>query len=515
MLFNSYSFLFVFLPIVLGLFFALGRPGDRRAATVCLLASSLVFYGWWNYRFLLLLVVSILFNWFVGETISKRTPPERPAGQKPLLVLGIVVNLFFLGYFKYTNFFIQNVTAFFNTRSPLYDIILPLGISFFTFTQIKYLVDAYRGQAKPYPFLQYSLFVTFFPHLVAGPILDHKSIIPQFADKKFVLFRADHMAKGLTLFFLGLLKKALLADQMAIYATNVFDASAMGVIFTFFEAWVGALSYTLQIYFDFSGYSDMAIGLALMFNIKFPINFFSPYKAVNVIDFWRRWHITLSHFLRDYLYIPLGGNRKGVVRQNLNLFVTMFLGGLWHGAAWTFVIWGSLHGVFLAINHGWRSLRQRLGHDVEHSSRPGRFLSRMVTLVAVIGAWVFFRAADLETAFRVLKGMAGIHGVSLPRGMAENSPFLAKWGFLFNGLTPTLGISPSTMTFYISVALVIALFGPNTMEIINNDGPTRSPVGEKFFHWRPSPRWAVLIGVGAAFSVMALSQVSEFIYFQF
>jgi D-alanyl-lipoteichoic acid acyltransferase DltB (MBOAT superfamily) len=303
-------------------------------------------------------------------------------------------------------------------------ILLPLAISFFTFQQIAYLVDAYEGLTREYNFLHYCLFVTFFPQLIAGPIVHHREMLPQFASDTIYRFNQSTFTAGLTTFCLGLFKKVIIADGAATYATPVFDAAEAGEILTFFEAWTGAFGYTIQLYFDFSGYSDMAIGLGMMFGIRLPLNFFSPYKAVNIIDFWRRWHMTLSRFLRDYLYIPLGGSRRGKVRRYVNLMVTMLLGGLWHGAGWTFVAWGALHGFYLVVNHAWHAVRRSLGHNLEKTTLAGRTLSRIVTLTAVIFAWVLFRAESFGGAMSIISGMVGLNGFALPSQVLSFLPFM-------------------------------------------------------------------------------------------
>ena len=361
MLFNSYIFIFCFLPVTLVIFFGLARFRQIEAAKIWLTISSLFFYAYWNIAYLPLMVISIVFNHQIGGWIASSKPKSSQA--KTLLWIGIIVNLIVIAYYKYANFFLSSVQGFVRINFALPEIILPLAISFYTFTQIAYLVDAYRGETKEanYDLLSYSLFVTFFPQLVAGPILRHDELIPQFRQLRNFVFSHKNAARGATFFVLGLAKKVLIADTLSPWVATVFN-NAEAV--TFIEAWVGALSYTFQLYFDFSGYSDMAIGLGLIFNIRLPINFDSPYKAVSIIDFWRRWHITLSNFLRDYLYITLGGSRRGQVRRYGNLLTTMLLGGLWHGAGWTFVIWGGLHGVYLCINHGWRKLNFSLPQDI-------------------------------------------------------------------------------------------------------------------------------------------------------
>jgi alginate O-acetyltransferase complex protein AlgI len=430
MLFNSYAFIFFYLPIVLLGFFQLGRLNHSYAAAWLTLVS-LFFYGYWNPAYVGLLLGSIVCNYAFGLWIAKsrihaaRAFPAQLSGYAPsccvkdsdpklphdgfrkkhLLIVAIVANLALLGYYKYANFFVASVNILAGTQWDVGNIILPLGISFFTFTQIAFLVDTYRGEVKEYNFVHYVLFVTYFPHLIAGPVLHHKEMMPQFARQATYRINWEHVATGVMLFTLGLCKKTLWADPLAAYADGIFGGVAMGMTPTIYEAWAGALTYTLQIYFDFSGYTDMALGIALMFGIRLPINFDSPYKASSIIDFWRRWHMTLSRFLRDYLYIPLGGNRHGKFRRYLNLFTTMLLGGLWHGAGWTFVIWGALHGLYLTINHLWREL-------VPQKSRLPAWLGNLsgglITFIAVVASWVVFRASDMAQAVTILKAMAGI-----------------------------------------------------------------------------------------------------------
>lgn len=309
-------------------------------------------------------------------------------GKKSLLGAAITANLLLLAYYKYANFFVSSLSSAAGWESINLDIILPIGISFFTFTQVAFLVDTYQGKVKEYNFAHYLLFVTYFPHLIAGPVLHHKEMMPQFADKKTYLPSADNFAIGLSIFVIGLSKKVLIADNIAPLANPVFEINAHPALV---ESWFGALAYAMQLYFDFSGYSDMAIGLSRLFGVRLPLNFNSPYKAENIIDFWRRWHMTLSRFLRDYLYIPLGGNRNGSFARFRNLFITMLLGGLWHGAGWTFVIWGGLHGIYLGINHGWHFLQEKLGLSASQSLRS-KIVARSITFLAVLVAWVFFRA---------------------------------------------------------------------------------------------------------------------------
>src|SRR4051794_4741525 len=395
MLFNSYSFIFLFLPAVLAGYFALGR-GSNLAPVVWLALASLAFYSLGNWQYVALLLASIAFNYGVGYLLIVRD--FRPRLRFAVLTAGVAGDLLVLGIFKYAGFLAANFNALFTTGLVVH-ILLPVGISFYTFTQIAFLVDAYRGQVARYALPHYALFVTYFPHLIAGPILHHRDMIPQFERAEAKRPDPHLILCGLIIFAIGLFKKTCLADAIQPLVGPVFGPGSP----TFDQAWIGALAYTFQLYFDFSGYSDMAIGISLMFGIFLPLNFNSPYKATSIIDFWRRWHMTLSQFLRDYLYIPLGGNRRGPVWRYVNLVITMLLGGLWHGAAWTFVAWGALHGAYLCINHAWN----RFGPEVTPGLRSAATLLGVVlTFLSVVVAWVFFRADDIDSAVYVLVRMA-------------------------------------------------------------------------------------------------------------
>jgi len=495
MLFNSYVFLFAFLPITLIGFYLIGAKGHYRAAVGWLVAASLFFYGWWNPAYLGLIFFSMLFNYGMSIMFDKSL-----GGQKRiLLIFGIAANLGLIAYFKYANFFVDNLNGVLGSTYHLEKIILPLAISFFTFQQIAYLVDAYKGETRKYGFLHYCLFVTFFPQLIAGPIVHHSEMLPQFAKEAIYKFNYKNLATGLTIFTIGLFKKVVIADGVAGYATPVFAAAEDGVLLTVFEAWGGTLAYTLQLYFDFSGYSDMAIGLALMFGVRLPLNFYSPYKARNIIEFWSRWHITLSRFLRDYLYIPLGGNKKGKTRRYINLMITMLIGGLWHGAGWTFVAWGALHGGYLIINHAWRSLRQQLGHDLSRSTFVGRGAAQALTLLAVMIGWTFFRAESFEGAMVMISAMSGA-----------------------NDMVPHEFLEWKNAIAYLTIASLIALYMPNTLDLMSDHRPTVSTHADAakkprlgFLQFRMNIKWAVLTAVMLFISISKLSQVSEFLYFQF
>ena len=408
MLFTTATFLCLFLPVVLAGFFAIARFSHATAA-LWLFLASVVFYGYWMPAFTLLLLGSILGNYWLGSRISRAADAKQagqPARAKQWLMLGVGVNLALLSYFKYANFFVDNLNTVLGSTWDIGRVILPIGISFFTFTQIAYLVDTWRKGVREPKLVHYGLFVTYFPHLIAGPVLHHAQMMPQFGQSDTYRFNAANFNAGLAIFALGMFKKVVLADGVSPYADAVFSAADAGTVPSFTEAWLGAIAYTGQLYFDFSGYSDMAIGLSWMFNIRLPFNFNAPYQASNISDFWRRWHMSLSQFLRDYLYIALGGNRKGAVRRYVNLMATMVLGGLWHGASWSFVLWGFLHGLFLGVNHAFRALCgprwcERLAHQ-----RAFVALAWLLTMLSVIVAWVVFRATTLGGAFTMLASMA-------------------------------------------------------------------------------------------------------------
>lgn len=469
MLFNSLEFITAFLPVTLIGFFLLAAWGGKRAAMFWLISASLFFYSWWDYHNLFILVPSVVANYFIGGAIGRARDDGRIATARLLVVLGVAVNLAAIAYFKYLNFFVDTVGTATGLELAVQRVVLPLGISFFTFQQIKFLVDRYTGASPQQPDLAgYVLLVTFFPHVIAGPIVHHDDLLPQFKDERVFRFAPELFADGVALFLLGLAKKVVLADQFGLHANEGFNAAAVGQDLTFFAAWGAALAYTLQLYFDFSAYSDMAIGLARMFGLRFPLNFNSPYKAANIIDFWRRWHMTLSRFLREYLYVPLGGNRHGLHRRYTNLMATMLLGGLWHGAGWAFVFWGGLHGLYLVINHGWHRLRQAVGFPPGEPSLWGRCIGCPVTLLAVIIGWVFFRAADFDAALAVLRGMAGLNGAVLPSQLIGFIPMLAG---IADGVGAVPYLAGGSIMGFIEMAVLVGLgfaltfFAPNLHQI--------------------------------------------------
>lgn len=493
MLFNSYLFIFLFFPITLIGMFCLGKYSHRLAA-LWLVLASLTFYAEWDAHFVLLLLGSIMFNYGASYWIGLQRNAGSNRQARYALAFAIIANLLLLGYFKYANFFITSTNQLLGSDFPSLNIILPLGISFFTFTQIAFLVDVYRGIAREYNFIHYLLFITYFPHLIAGPVLHHKQMMPQFAKTSTYQFNAEHFVVGLTIFILGLSKKVLVADHLSVQATPIFNAVRDGQILTLPEAWNGALAYTLQLYFDFSGYSDMAIGLSLMLNVRLPMNFDSPYKSTSIIDFWKRWHMTLSAFLRDYLYIPLGGNRQGSARRYINLITTMLLGGLWHGAGWTFIIWGALHGLYLTLNHGWREFKLHLGWG--DGGTFSRLIAGALTFIAVVVAWVFFRADNLTVAYSMLRSMFGVYGLR------------SDW----------LPIREQLKV--IIPPLLIVWLLPNVREMLILYRPTwNDTIGETSFtgnfKWKPTKLTAVLMGLLFALSLIGITSSSEFLYFQF
>lgn len=491
MLFNSYVFLLAFLPLTLITVAGARRYGERVVQAVLVLAS-LVFYGWFVPGYVLLLVGSALFNYGVGIAI------ERRRGQGSVVAFGVAANLAVLGICKYLDFLIGTANTLFATDWAFVNLVLPLAISFFTFQQIAYLVDLHRGTASTSSLLEYLMFVCFFPQLIAGPIVHHAEVIPQFRRPEFGRVTSAGLMAGLAWLAIGLVKKVLIADSLAPVAQTVFGMAASGGEPALFTAWSGALAFAFQIYFDFSGYSDMAIGLGLMFGVALPLNFAAPYRASSIIEFWRRWHMTLSRFLRDYLYIPLGGNRRGKVRRYVNLMVTMLLGGLWHGANWTFVVWGGLHGLYLVVNHLWRAAGLGLP----------RAAGWVITFVGVCFAWTFFRAHSFSAAWAMVRGMAGANGAVLA---AEHKPLLGALGNVLADLGVVFRGLPAFHLTYVPLfaGLILgALLLPTTQTLMGGVGAAR-------FGWRNGLAWGAVAGSLMAVALLGFGRTSEFIYFQF
>ncbi len=472
MLFNSYDYLLWFLPATLVAFFALGRR--PLAAQAWLTIASLVFYGWWNPWHLPLIGGSIAVNFAVARAL------QRGAG-RAVLAFGIAANLGVLGVFKYADFFLANAARLTGDTPHLLRLALPLGISFFTFTQIAYLVDVYRRKAREPVLVNYALFVTFFPHLLAGPILHHSEMMPQFAETSNKRPQASNLAAGLFLLTIGLMKKVLLADTFAPIADAGFaDPGTLSPL----AAWIAVLAYTMQIYFDFSGYTDMALGAARMFNIRMPINFDSPYRATDIREFWHRWHMTLSRFLREYLYIPLGGNRQGALRTAVNVLATFLLGGLWHGAAWTFVIWGALHGVAMVACRLWE----------RHGAPLPRALAWAITFLFVMVTWVFFRATSMDNALAMLRAMAGM-------GAATALPVEAWLGGLQTSLANVLSMPPSWTLVPAAIGLVLVWRRANSNALVAQ--------------FRPTFANGALVALALPLCVLQLARVTPFLYFNF
>lgn len=471
-LFNSYEFTFGFLPAALIIFGLLARSGYMRATAAFIILASLFFYGWWNWHYLFLFGFSVGFN-YLWSLILAPANAGYAAGRsakarRVLLGIGVAVNLALLGYFKYRNFAVSSAGVLLGTHWKLPPLVLPLAVSFFTFEQITYLSAASNGEPGTGDFISYCMFIAFFPHLIAGPIVRYNEIYPQFnRDTRFALTAAN-LSDGLMIFAIGLFKKVIIADTFRDIVDPIFGHP--GPV-SFGDAWGAALGFALQIYFDFSGYSDMAIGLARMFGVRFPENFDSPYKSRDLVQFWRRWHITLSFFLRDYLYIPLGGNRRGELRHYLNLMITMVLGGLWHGANWTFVTWGTLHGLGLSLNHVRRKAKWKFPDAV----------AWVITFVFVTVAWVFFRAETFREAAFLLRGMAGL---------ASGPGLIHKYSIGFHEFVR------------IAIALGIVLFCPNRQAIMN-------------YQWRSDYLYAAVFAILMATATMTMANPPPFIYFQF
>lgn len=476
MLFNSYTYILAFLPITLLVYWLLQRFAAKLSKP-WLIVASLTFYSWWNPIYLPLILGSILVNYLIGTRLADKG--------KSWLIAGITFNLVLLAYFKYADFFINSMNSALGMELGTLNIVLPLAISFFTFQQISFLVDSYQGKVTHVSSTNYLLFVTFFPQLIAGPIVHHKEMMPQFEDGSKQQLNWSNIANGIYIFFFGLVKKVAIADTFAKWANAGFnDAEVLNMA----EAWITSLSYSLQIYYDFSGYTDMAIGAALMFNIVLPINFNSPYKARNIQDFWRRWHMTLSRFLRDYLYIPLGGNRQGKWFTYRNLFITFLLGGLWHGAAWTFVIWGALHGLALIVHRLW--MKTGIGmHKV---------VAWLITFNFVNMAFVFFRAESFTDAMKVLQGMAGLSGIALPHAFnrfAEVLPDVQFGHFLYR-------VQGDWITLlYLSVFILLAVLFKNSNQL--NE------------HFKLTPGSMLTASLLTVTGILLLNRISPFLYFQF
>ena len=475
MVFSSYVFTLAFLPAVLLAYYALSHLKNGVWQRVFLIAASLFFYAYYNIKYLILILASIAVNYFLASRMQKAGGRAR----KVLLTAGVLFNIALIGYFKYYDFFVSNINAVFGSSFALKHILLPLGISFFTFQQLSFLVSVYRGEEKVERLRDYCLFVTFFPQLVAGPIVLYSEMIPQFKDESRRFFNAENFAAGVWMFAVGLFKKAVLADTLAFFADNGFGMAAPGLA----AAWCTSLSYTLQIYFDFSGYSDMAVGLGRMFNIELPFNFLSPYRSESITEFWRRWHITLGRALSTYVYRPLGGNRRGLARTCLNLFLTFLVSGLWHGAAWTFVLWGALHGLF--------AVAERLAGDrLRRIPKPLRIGG---TFLLVNALWVLFRAESFAQAAAVYRGMIAFGNL----GLAQLDTVVGQAAFLNFPLPVDLAYF-----FGLTALLLVLVFrAKNSAELLAR--------------FRPSGKSLAAAALLFCAALLCMTRESVFIYFNF
>ena len=483
MLFNSYEFLILFLPITFFIFFYLSSGSFIRLRQFFLLASSLFFYGWWKPIYLPILVFSILINFYIGKNILIE---NRKYQKRLFLIFGLFINIIVLLYFKYTNFFIGNFNFFLGTNLDLLKISLPLAISFFTFQQIAYLIDCYQNKTKEYNLLNYAVFVSFFPQLIAGPIVHHKEMMPQFS-KLNNKIDVNNVVLGIFIFGIGIFKKVVLADKFAVWANAGFDTPNL---LTFFEAWVISISYTFQLYFDFSGYTDMAIGIALLFNIVLPFNFNSPYKAKNIQEFWNKWHITLSRFLKDYIYIPLGGNRKGEIKTFRNVMATFILGGFWHGAEWTFLFWGFLHGLALIINR----VLTKIG------IKFNKYVSWFITFNFLNLTWIFFRAKDWNDAIRILRGMIGLEGIKLPYFLSKNFSSLNDFGVESFDLLSNINGDYYTISWILLGFIIVLIFENSNKMLLS---------------FKLTLNSSIFIFILYSVSFLNLNEFSEFLYFNF
>jgi alginate O-acetyltransferase complex protein AlgI len=545
MLFNSYQFVFGFLPAVLVACFLLARFFGPRAGQWCLIGASVIFYGAWNPAYLPLLAGSVIFNYFAAISMVKTESERR---RRWLLIGAVTVDLALLGYFKYMNFFLQTVGAVTGQSFPIEHILLPLGISFYTFQQITLLVDISSGAVKNFRFRDFSLFVFFFPHLIAGPIVHHSEVMPQF-EKADYRFKWGNISVGAVLFAIGLFKKVVLADSIAQFVSPLYDQANNGEQLTFVFAWGAALGYILQLYFDFSAYSDMALGLARLFGIKLPMNFNSPLKAVSIIDFWSRWHMTLTRFLTAYVYNPISlaltrarmAEGKPVVGGKKTTFVafavlvampilfTMFLSGLWHGAGMQFIVWGVINGVYLTINHAWNIARPRFWKDHVSHEKVMRPVGFVITFLAVVLAIPFFRADSVASAWNVIGGAFMLHGVSLPEGIAEQFPGVGRaLGAMHVEFVKYDYGAFQALWKWSFAMLFIALLTPNALEILRPYDPAITmpaantkgrievtPTLTKWLVWKPSFAWAVATAAVAALGVTNLNHMSEFLYWNF
>ena len=542
MLFNSYEFIFAFLPVTIAGFYVLG-PVSRIWSLHWLILASFFFYAWWRPLNVLLIAPSILINFVLARTLQRLVRNEkRRRASLAVLVLGLAFNVAFLGYFKYTYFLGTAINDVFGANLILTHIILPLGISFITFQKIAFLIDVHSRRIESFTLQDYCLFVLFFPQLIAGPIVHYREMMPQFHGAP-CRFDKENFAVGLTLLLFGLFKKAVVADGIAPSVTSIYDHAAQGGGVSLLFAWMAAIGFTLQLYFDFSGYTDMALGAARFFGIRLPPNFNSPLRASSIIDFWLRWHMTLTRFLTAYIYNPLvlaltrrrlakglpgfGGRDTTVGAFALLLMfptlLTMFISGLWHGAGYLFVIWGLLHGIYLTVNHAWRLVAPKLWPDRAGYARIMKPIGLVLTLVAVFASMVFFRSPTLSAAIDLVKGMIGLNGVSLPPAVYARLGPLAGWLQSMGVVQqPWGGHDFLTMTIAIPILMFVVLACPNSLQFLARYEPAigvkprpADTVVGRMVEWNPSVAWAIVTSVIAAIGILSLGGPSEFLYWQF
>ncbi len=510
MLFNSYLYILLFVPVTAAVYYAAASLRDRRIAILWLVLASLFYYGWWNPVYLLLIIGSSLFNFALGGLLARKLSAS---ARLVLLVAGVLVNLLLLGYFKYAGFFVDNANFVLGTDFAIAPIVLPLAISFFTFQQISFLMDAYRGETKDYSFIHYLLFVTFFPQLIAGPIVHHKEMMPQFDRPAAGALQRTDIEIGLSIFAAGLFKKVVLADTFAAFSNPVFQAVDAGGSLSMLEYWLGSTAFALQLYFDFSGYSDMAIGSERLFGIRLPINFYSPYKAMNTPQLWRRWHMTLTRFATTYIFMPMTikYGRKAILKGAGEQYrfwtsvafptmVTFGAVGIWHGAGWNFAIWGLLQGLCIIVHTLWQQFRrQLLGHNLADTTLAGRVAGRVLTMACAIYSLVFFKAATTAGAMQMARGMLGLDGIDL-------------------GITL---LNAKLLAVYLAGGFAIVYLLPNTQQFFGNYEPSLEPPrketlrGLETLKWSPNAIWAVVFAAVFVVGLMNISKANEFIYFQF
>jgi D-alanyl-lipoteichoic acid acyltransferase DltB (MBOAT superfamily) len=543
MLFNSYEFVFLFLPITLGLFFALGAL-SRAFALRWLILASVFFYGSWRPLNLLIIGPSIAVNYALARLLERlRVSGSRSASNIALLT-GLAFNIAFLGYFKYAAFATTAFNDAFGTSFALAHVVLPLGVSFITFQKIAFLIDVHAGRVESFTLQEFTLFVLFFPQLIAGPIVHYRELMPQFQRVRCV-FEREHLAVGMTLFVFGLFKKVYLADSVAPFVNALFSQAADGHAMSLWPSWAAALGFTLQIYFDFSGYTDMAIGAARCFGIRLPPNFNSPLKSSNIIGFWMNWHMTLTRFLTAYIYNPLSiwltrrrlarglpgiGAGHTTVGGFLTLLVlptlvTMCVSGIWHGAGYSFIVWGLLHGVFLTVNHGWRLFRRRFERRGADSPRSAAaVVGWLLTFLSVTASMVVFRATSIAAALGVLKGMVGLNGLALPSAILSHLAPLASWLQGFGLVAGDAGmVEALALIRWIPLLAGIALLCPNSLELLEGYGPAlnwrpsspRRDARPWSPSWSPSIAWALVVSVVTLVAILHLGDQSEFLYWQF